>query len=137
MKVTTRWTALGVSAVALVGLTGCAGTASASQAGTSSAPNSRKATAAVEPLVLYAAEGYDSVAAKAFTAKTGIPVKLVDDSTGPLLTKIQAEKNNPQWSLLWVDGNTAFAALDQQGMLAPYAAKGDFNDVGKAIIPSD
>ena len=44
----------------------------------------------MEPLVLYAAEGYDSVVAKAFTAKTGIPVKLVDDSTGPLLTKIQA-----------------------------------------------
>jgi iron(III) transport system substrate-binding protein len=137
MKVTTRWTALGVSAVALVGLTGCAGAASASQTGTSSAPKSGTATTAVEPLVLYAAEGFDSVAAKAFTAKTGIPVNLVDDSTGPLLTKIQAEKNNPQWSLLWVDGDTAFSALDQQGMLATYAAKGDFNDVGKAIIPSD
>ncbi len=129
MNVTTRWAAVSLAAVALVGLTGCAGAASAS----SSAP----ASAAVEPLVLYAAEGYDAVAPKAFTAKTGIPVKVVDDSTGPLLTKIQAEKNNPQWSMLWVDGDTAFASLDQQGLLAPYAAQGSFNAVGKALIPSD
>lgn len=129
MNVTTRWAAVSLAAVALVGLTGCAGAASASSSG--------PATAAVEPLVLYAAEGYDAVAPKAFTAKTGIPVKVVDDSTGPLLTKIQAEKNNPQWSMLWVDGDTAFSSLDQQGLLAPYAANGSFNAVGKAIIPSD
>jgi iron(III) transport system substrate-binding protein len=129
MNVTTRWAAVSLAAVALVALAGCAGTASASSSG--------PATAAVEPLVLYAAEGYDAVAPKAFTAKTGIPVKVVDDSTGPLLTKIQAEKNNPQWSMLWVDGDTAFSSLDQQGLLAPYAAHGSFNAVGKAIIPSD
>jgi iron(III) transport system substrate-binding protein len=129
MNARTSWAALGLAAVALAGLTGCAASASASTSG--------PATAAVEPLVLYAAEGYDAVAPKAFTAKTGIPVKVVDDSTGPLLTKIQAEKNNPQWSMLWVDGDTAFSSLDQQGLLAPYAAHGSFNAVGKAIIPSD
>lgn len=131
MNTVTRWLALGLAAVAFAGLTGCAASASAMNGSTGASSGS------VEPLVLYAAEGFDSVSAKAFTAKTGIPVKLVDDSTGPLLTKIQAEKNNPQWSLLWVDGDTAFSALDQQGLLAPYAASGSWNAVGKAIIPSD
>ena len=54
---------------------------------------------------------------KAFTKATGIPVKLDDNSTGPLLTQIEASKNNPNWGLLWVDGATAFAGLDTQGLL--------------------
>jgi iron(III) transport system substrate-binding protein len=43
----------------------------------------------------------------AFTKATGIPVKLDDNSTGPLLTQIEASRNNPNWGLLWVDGATA------------------------------
>jgi iron(III) transport system substrate-binding protein len=75
--------------------------------------------------------------AKAFTKATGIQVKLDDDSTGPLLTKIAAERNNPQWGLLWVDGDTAFAALDKQGQLLPYTPKAPLTDVGQKIVPSD
>ena len=41
---------------------------------------------------------------KAFTKATGIPVKLDDNSTGPLLTQIEASKNNPNWGLLWWTG---------------------------------
>jgi iron(III) transport system substrate-binding protein len=127
MNVVKRLAALGLIAASAAGLAGCTTTASASSTNGS----------AVEPLVLYAAEGYDAVTAKAFTAATGIPVKVVDDSTGPLLTKIAAEKNNPQWSLLWVDGDTAFAALDKQGALLPYKANADWNSVGTSILPSD
>lgn len=89
------------------------------------------------PLVLYSAQGYDADMAKAFTAATGIKVNLHDDSTGPILAKIQAEKNNPQWGVLWVDGATAFAALDKQGMLLPYTPKAAFNAVGKSVIPAN
>ena len=68
-------------------------------------------------LVVYSAQGYDSRHDQAFTKATGIPVKLDDNSTGPLLTQIEASKNNPNWGLLWVDGATAFAGLDSQGLL--------------------
>ncbi len=95
------------------------------------------ATAKKEPLVLYSSQGYDGDIAKAFTKATGIVVKLVDDSTGPLLAKVQAEKNNPQWGALWVDGNTAFAALDKQGQLATYAPKTKLNAVGASLVPAD
>jgi iron(III) transport system substrate-binding protein len=54
---------------------------------------------------------------QAFQKATGIPTKLDDNSTGPLLTQIEASKNNPHWGLLWVDGDTAFAGLDKQGLL--------------------
>jgi iron(III) transport system substrate-binding protein len=93
--------------------------------------------AAGTPLVVYSAQGYDGPVTKAFTKATGIPVKLVDDSTGPLLTKVAAEKNNPQWGLLWVDGDTAFAALDKQGQLLPYTATTALNAAGQALVPAD
>lgn len=90
------------------------------------------------PLVLYAAEGYDSAMATAFQKATGIPVKLDDDSTGPLLTKIEAEKNNPQWDLFWVDGDQAFASLDTQNqLLKGFEPAVAYNSLGQSLIPSD
>lgn len=94
-------------------------------------------TSKVEPLVLYAAEGWDSGFAKAFTAKTHIPVELVDESTGPLLTKIAAERNNPRWSLLWVDGDQAFASLAHQGQLLSYRTSAPLTGVGTSLAPAD
>ena len=129
-------------AIALVAAAGAAALAvagcGASNAALSGGSPSAAATGgAGTPLVVYSAQGYDSDVTKAFSAATGIPVKLVDDSTGPLLTKVQAEKNNPQWGLLWVDGDTAFAALDQQGMLAPYTPSAGLTAAGQQLVPSD
>lgn len=131
MTTKSRYIAAGILAVAAVTLAGCSSATSTPAAKTTSAAK------AVEPLVLYAAEGYDAVMAKAFTKKTGIPVKVDDDSTGPLLTKVAAEKNNPQWSLLWVDGDTAFASLDKQGLLLDYKPAASWNSVGQKILPTD
>lgn len=131
MRTSSRLAVVGaIAAVAAVALAGCSSTPATPAATKAAAPK-------VEPLVLYAAEGYDAVMGKAFTQKTGIPVTVDDDSTGPLLTKITAEKNNPQWSLLWVDGDTAFASLDQQHLLLDYSPKADWNAVGKKLEPSD
>jgi len=92
------------------------------------------------PLVLYAAEGYDAAEGAAFQKATGIPVKVDDNSTGPLTTQIEAEKNNPKWDLFWVDGATVFASLDTQGLLykgfVP-TAYARYNSVGKSLIPTD
>lgn len=138
--------AAAVLAVVAVGsLAACsAGTTSAQTSNSPSTSTSASASAisspaaAVQPLVLYAAEGYDAVMGKAFTAKTGIPVQVDDDSTGPLLTKIAAERNNPQWSLLWVDGDTAFASLDKQGQLLDYkSASASLDAAGTALEPAD
>jgi iron(III) transport system substrate-binding protein len=122
------------AALSLVTLAACG--SSSTPAASTSATASPTAAAAV-PLVVYSAQGYDSVVTKAFTAATGIPVKLDDDSTGPLLTKIAAERNNPQWGLLWVDGDTAFAALDQQGQLLDYTSPTTLTSVGSSLVPTD
>jgi len=90
------------------------------------------------PLVVYSAQGYDSAMTKAFTKATGIPVKLDDNSTGPLLSQIELSKNNPNWGLLWVDGATAFAGLDQQGLLMKgFEPSVAWDSLGSASVPAD
>jgi iron(III) transport system substrate-binding protein len=101
------------------------------------APSAGASTAKV-PLVIYAAEGYDSAMSKAFETKTGIPVQLDDNSTGPLLTQIEASKNNPKWGLLWVDGPTAFAGLDTQHiLLRNFEPSVSWNSLGTQSVPHD
>jgi iron(III) transport system substrate-binding protein len=117
-RISMRLIAVLAGACALA-LTACSsGSSSSSSSASSTGTSSASAAAASKvTLVVYSAQGYDSAMTKAFTAATGIPVKLDDNSTGPLLTQIEASKNNPNWGLLWVDGATAFAGLDTQGLL--------------------
>ena len=120
--------ALGIGAVALAAC-------STSSASTAAKPG---ASAAPVPLVVYSAQGYDHAETTAFSKATGIPVKLDDNSTGPLLTQIEASKNNPNWGLLWVDGATAFAGLDQQGLLQKgFEPNVKFNSLGTESVPAD
>jgi Bacterial extracellular solute-binding protein len=104
----------------------------------SSATSASSTSAAKVTLVVYSAQGYDRAMTAAFQKATGIPVKLDDNSTGPLLTQIEASKNNPNWGLLWVDGATAFAGLDQQGLLQKgFEPKVAWNSLGQQSVPSD
>jgi len=114
-------------------------------AGASQTKHKRKANAdkteAIKnpvPLVVYSAQGYNTAEVAAFSKKYHITVRLDNNSTGPLLTQIEASKNNPNWGLLWVDGSTAFAALDKQGLLIHgFEPKVKFNSLGLASIPKD
>jgi len=125
----TRSAITGVASVALAS----AALTLATGAGTAAA-----ATSSGPPLVVYSAQGYDSTETTAFEKATGISVELDDDSTGPLLTKVEAEKNNPKWGLLWVDGATAFASLDQQGLLMKgWEPTVSWNSLGEGAVPTD
>jgi iron(III) transport system substrate-binding protein len=92
---------------------------------------------ATETLNVYAALDYSQDVATAFTAKTGIPVTVTALSTGPLLAKITAEKNNPQWGIYWADGAEPCANFDLEKQLLPYTPTGTkFSLVGKKLQPS-
>ena len=133
----------GAVTLSLLAVAGCSSSSSSSSSApttssSAAASSSASASTAVVPLVVYSAQGYDSAMTKAFTKATGIPVKLDDNSTGPLLTQIEASKNNPDWGLLWVDGATAFAGLDTQGLLLKgFEPNVTFNSLGTASVPSD
>jgi iron(III) transport system substrate-binding protein len=114
---------------------GCSAGSSSSSASTTSGSS---AGSGKVPLVVYSAQGYDKAMTTAFQKATGIPVKLDDNSTGPLLTQIEASRNNPNWGLLWVDGATAFAGLDTQGLLLKgFEPSVSWDSLGTASVPSD
>jgi iron(III) transport system substrate-binding protein len=122
--------ALAVAVTAAAALSGAATPASAARP--------VAAHAAVVPLVVYSAQGYDKAETQAFSKQFHIPVELDDNSTGPLLTQIEASKNNPKWGLLWVDGATAFAGLDVQHLLLRgFEPKVAWNSLGKRAVPAD
>jgi len=131
----------GAVALSVLAVAGCSSSSSSTSAASSSSGSSASASSSssgVVPLVVYAAEGYDSAMSKAFTKATGIPVQLDDNSTGPLLTQIEASVNNPKWGLLWVDGATAFAGLDTQNLLLKgWEPSVSWNSLGSQSVPSD
>ncbi len=130
--------ASGAVALTLLAAAGCSSSSSSSASTAATAAASSSPASSAVPLVVYSAQGYDSAMTKAFTKATGIPVQLDDNSTGPLLTQIEASKNNPNWGLLWVDGATAFAGLDQQGLLMKgFEPPAAWNSLGTASLPSD
>lgn len=136
-----------VAAASSVLIAACGSSSSSSSSGSSSASvsgsassttSSAAASASGKPtLLVYSAQGYDKNTVAAFQKTTGVPTKLVDDSTGPLLARIQAERANPQWGLLWVDGNEAFGALDKQGLLAKHLKSPPLNAAGQALVTPD
>lgn len=82
--------------------------------------------------------GYAKDVAGAFTKSTGIPVKLVNLSTGPLLARVQAEKQNPQWDMIWTEGAEPMRDLANQGMLQKgWKPKANWNTLGRRLLPSD
>src|ERR1035438_3581528 len=122
----------------LTGIVSACALVAAACSSSSSPTASSSSKPAVVTLVVYSAQGYDHVMTAAFTKATGIPVKLDDNSTGPLLTQIEASKNNPNWGLLWVDGATAFAGLDTQDLLLKgFEPSVQFNSLGTQSLPAD
>lgn len=127
--------------VAAGGVAACgSGTSStAASAASQVAAGGAAASGAPVPLTLYEADNYAPAVAKGFTAKTGIPVKVVHEATGALLAKIQAEKNNPQWTMFWTDGAEPLQAMDGEGMLVKgfEPTSGTLTAVGSELVPAD
>ncbi|CAA7601722.1 Ferric binding protein [Acididesulfobacillus acetoxydans] len=120
-----------ISVIVAATVTGC-GTSTGSAAPASAAP--------AKQLVFYSAQGYDSAMAKAFQAKTGIQVKLVDDSTGKIVAKIDAERSNPHWDVAWFDGDSTMQGLDNEGMLLQNWTPKDVSNLtalGQSLVPAD
>ncbi|MCZ8512152.1 extracellular solute-binding protein [Paenibacillus filicis] len=117
-----------------------AASSSTSNTASSSAPSASSTTTTDKELVVYSAMGFDKDVTDAFQKKTGITVKLADSGTGPLLAKVQAEKPNPQWDIVWFDGNSSMQGLNDQGMLLKNyspANMANYTDLGKGLEPSD
>ncbi len=94
------------------------------------------AQAQAATLTVYGAMGYDQHVAQAFTQATGIPVNFIHLSTGPLLARVQAESGNPQWDVLWLDGNQAMQTFATQGLLqCGWTPAVRYTALGRQLVP--
>jgi iron(III) transport system substrate-binding protein len=132
-----RSVAIALASVATVFAVAACGSSSNSKSSSVTQAAATSAAGSKPTLLVYSAQGYSPNGVEAFSKETGIPAKLVEDSTGPLLARIQAEKANPQWGLLWVDGNEAFAELDNQGMLRKGLTVPALTPIGESLVPAD
>jgi iron(III) transport system substrate-binding protein len=57
---------------------------------------------------------------KAYTAKTGVQINFLRLSTGELVARATAEKNNPRADVIWGAPGDGFAAAKAAGLLEPY-----------------
>ena len=99
-------------------------------------------TANAADLVVYDAVDFAGTTIKAFTAKTGITVDVVEPgSTGETLGKVAAEGDNPQFDLIWLDGSAVMVRMMQDHILQAVPddaiAGVKFNDMGKALLPKN
>ena len=117
------------------GMTACsAETAadSASQAGTEStsaqaadtettvqAPDSAQSEGQpqqTEPLLVYLND-FDAVIGDLFKEATGYEVEVVSGNGAETMSRIEAEKSNPQWDVVWIDSMYDIYNLSQDGSL--------------------
>jgi iron(III) transport system substrate-binding protein len=97
--------------------------------------------ASAADLVMYDALDFAGVVAKAFTAKTGISIDVVEPgSTGETLGKIAAEGDNPQFDIVWLDGSAVMERMAQDKVLQPIPedvfTATSFTEFGKTLIPT-
>lgn len=94
---------------------------------------------AAESITLYSAQGYDAATASAYPKATGVGVKLIDDSTGNIIARIEAERNNPHWDVAWFDGDATMQALNDQGILLKWTPKSlaNYTALGASLVPMD
>lgn len=57
---------------------------------------------------------------KAYTARTGVPINFIRLSTGELVARATAERNNPRADVIWGAPGDGFAAAKEAGILEPY-----------------
>ena len=78
--------------------------------------------AAAETLNVYTAwpESLSQPIFKAYTAKTGVQVNFIRLSTGELVARATAEKNNPRADVIWGAPGDGFAAAKEAGIIEPY-----------------
>lgn len=69
-----------------------------------------------EPLVVYLND-FDAVIADMFKEATGYEVEVVSGNGAETLSRIEAEKGNPQWDVVWIDSMYDVYALSQDDEL--------------------
>lgn len=95
-------------------------------------------TAHAAKLTIYSRLDYARAVAHAFTAKTGIAVRVRRPPPTGLADRIAREGTNPQWSLAWFYGTPTAASLDARGLLARHLpVPAALTKMARDLVPED
>ncbi len=93
-------------------------------------------------LVIYDSLDFGGTVVKAFAAKTGLSVDVVEPgSTGETLGKIAAEGDNPQFDIVWLDGSAIMERMMKDGILqaipSDVTSAVKYTALGKSLVPKN
>lgn len=93
-------------------------TTEAAQASVTGNDNDRVASTPeqTEPLVVYLND-FDAVIVELFQEATGYDVEVVSGNGAEIMSRIEAEKSNPQWDVVWIDSMYDVYNLASDGQL--------------------
>lgn len=126
-------------------------TASESASPSSTAPASEPAASPAESASASSAAGggetltvylndFDDIVKPLFEAQTGYKLNIVSGNGAEIMSRIEAEKGNPHWDVVWMDSMPSIEGLSEQGQLLegwePAAASG-LTDFAKAFVPAN
>lgn len=102
------------------------------------APEETAKVEQTEPLVVYLND-FDELIEPLFEEATGYDVELVVGNGAEVQSRIEAEKSNPNWDVVWIDGQGSFARWEEDGILLEDVTldnEGNLNDFGKSLVPT-
>ena len=146
-----RILSLGLAACMMAGLTACGSsqtetTAAADQETTTAAQTTVQESSAAdgtpvqtEPLLVYLND-FDGVIGDLFKEATGYDVEVVVGNGAETMSRIEAEKSNPQWDVVWIDSMYDVYNLSKDGSLLigwePENAAG-LTEFSKTLVPDN
>ncbi|QHT63528.1 ABC transporter substrate-binding protein [Paenibacillus lycopersici] len=114
--------------------------ADANTATNAAANASADATTADKGTLTVYLNDFDDIVKPMFEAQTGYKLNIVSGNGAEIMSRIEAEKGNPHWDVVWMDAMPSIQGLDKQGELltgwTPAAASG-LTDFAKSFVPSD
>ncbi len=118
--------------------TEAAGTAESSVTKTAE-ESQAEAPVQTEPLVVYLND-FDGVIGDMFKEATGYDVEVVVGNGAETMSRIAAEKGNPQWDVVWIDSMYDVYALSQEGeLITDWEPQNAVNltDFAKSLVPEN
>ncbi len=118
--------------------TEAAGTAESSVTKTAE-ESQAEAPVQTEPLVVYLND-FDGVIGDMFKEATGYDVEVVVGNGAETMSRIAAEKGNPQWDVVWIDSMYDVYALSQEGeLITDWEPQNAVNltDFAKCLVPEN
>ncbi|MBN2982085.1 ABC transporter substrate-binding protein [Cohnella algarum] len=114
---------------------------SASQAASASpsASESAKPAGGGETLTVYLND-FDEIIKPMFEEATGYKLELVTGNGAEIMSRIEAEKGNPHWDVVWMDSMPSIEGLSQSGqLLEGYtpANAANLTDFAKGFVPAN